>query len=131
MTNFEKVHEFHDHFNCGKGQIGHLPSLNRVMLRTRLMMEELAELVESMQLGEYVNVAKELADVLYVVLGTAVEYGLPMDEVFEAVHQSVVIMPHWLAQGDEAGRWSVTMNLSIDTTLAESRMQDKKVASAG
>ena len=42
---------------------------------------------------------------------------------FELVHQSVVVMPHWHVRGDAQGRWSVTMSLDVDTTLAESRMQ--------
>jgi 4-alpha-glucanotransferase len=33
---------------------------------------------------------------------------------FEAVHQSVCVMPHWIVQGDVAGRWSV----NIEVTLA-------------
>ncbi len=40
---------------------------------------------------------------------------------FEAVHQSVVVMPHWFVRGDQDGRWSVTMNLAVDTTQAEKR----------
>ena len=36
---------------------------------------------------------------------------------FEAVHQSVVVMPHWLIQGDAQGRWGITMTLAIDTSL--------------
>ncbi len=40
---------------------------------------------------------------------------------FELVHQSVVAIPHWILQADEEGRWSVTMRLAIDTSLAESR----------
>ena len=47
---------------------------------------------------------------------------------FEAVHQSVVVMPHWHVQADAAGRWSVAMNLSIDTSLAESRMEKPELA---
>lgn len=42
---------------------------------------------------------------------------------FELVHQSVVVMPHWIVQPDASGRWSVTMTLAIDTSLAEERMQ--------
>jgi alpha-amylase len=42
---------------------------------------------------------------------------------FELVHQSVVVQPHWQIQGDADGRWSVTMRLSCDTALAESRRQ--------
>jgi hypothetical protein len=40
---------------------------------------------------------------------------------FELVHQSVVVVPHWFVEPDAQGRWSVQMQLSIDTTAAESR----------
>jgi alpha-amylase len=40
---------------------------------------------------------------------------------FELVHQSVVAVPHWLIQAGNDGRWSTTMTLAIDTTLAEKR----------
>ena len=33
---------------------------------------------------------------------------------FELVHQSVVVMPHWIVTPDATGRWSVTLRLSID-----------------
>lgn len=46
---------------------------------------------------------------------------------FELVHQSVAVYPHWIIQGDADGRWSVTMQLAIDTQLAESRMQADQV----
>jgi alpha-amylase len=42
---------------------------------------------------------------------------------FELVHQSVVVMPHWHVRGDEQGRWSLTIQLDLDTRLAESRME--------
>jgi 4-alpha-glucanotransferase len=32
---------------------------------------------------------------------------------FEAIHQSVCVMPHWIIQGDVAGRWSVSMDIVI------------------
>ncbi len=44
---------------------------------------------------------------------------------FEAVHQSVVVMPHWLIQGDAQGRWGVTMTLAIDTSLHDKIQGDK------
>lgn len=37
---------------------------------------------------------------------------------FELVHQSVVVMPHWIVTPDAAGRWSVTMRLAIDQRAA-------------
>ena len=87
LSNYEKVKEFHDHFNClvdtEENEEYHK------LLRTRLMMEELAELVEAMQKSSSLShVAKELADVLYVVYGTADLYQIPMDEVFAEVHRS-------------------------------------------
>ncbi|MFN9369736.1 MAG: alpha-amylase/4-alpha-glucanotransferase domain-containing protein [Planctomycetia bacterium] len=33
---------------------------------------------------------------------------------FELVHQSVVVMPHWIVTPDAAGRWSMTMRLAIE-----------------
>jgi hypothetical protein len=42
---------------------------------------------------------------------------------FELVHQSVCAIPHWLVRGDAAGKWSVTMQLTASTGLAESRMR--------
>jgi alpha-amylase len=32
---------------------------------------------------------------------------------FEAIHQSVCVMPHWIIQGDVAGRWSVSMDIVV------------------
>jgi len=43
---------------------------------------------------------------------------------FELVHQSVVVQPYWLVRGDGARRWSVTMRLTMDTALAESRREN-------
>jgi alpha-amylase len=47
---------------------------------------------------------------------------------FELVHQSVVVQPHWIVQPDADGRWSVTIRLTLDTTLAESRLETSAVA---
>jgi alpha-amylase len=46
---------------------------------------------------------------------------------FELVHQSVVVQPHWHVRGDANGRWAVTMRLSLDTSLAESRAAQVEV----
>lgn len=40
---------------------------------------------------------------------------------FELLHQSVAVLPHWLVEADQHGRWTVTMQLALDTSLAESR----------
>lgn len=59
-----------------------------IELRLRLMDEELNEVFEAINHRDAVNTAQELADLLYVVLGTAVAFGVPIAEVFAAVAQA-------------------------------------------
>jgi len=49
---------------------------------------------------------------------------------FELVHQSVVVQPHWFVRGDREGRWSVEMDLAIDTSRAENRKNESAMAVA-
>jgi predicted HAD superfamily Cof-like phosphohydrolase len=58
------------------------------VLRERLIHEEFEELKEAMGKHDLAAVAKELADLLYVVYGTAVSYGIEMAPVFREVHRS-------------------------------------------
>jgi alpha-amylase len=46
---------------------------------------------------------------------------------FEAVHQSVAVHPHWLVTGDAKGMWSVEIELTLDTSVAESRKPTESV----
>ena len=49
---------------------------------------------------------------------------------FEAVHQSVVVQPHWQVKGDANGTWSVKMEVELNTDLARSRKQDDSALAA-
>ncbi len=49
---------------------------------------------------------------------------------FELVHQSVAVLPHWFVTADAEGRWSVTMNLALDTSRAESRQEQRVLTAA-
>ena len=70
--------------------------LDLLKMRTKLIEEETKEVVqETLWEDAYGNpkinkaeLTKELADLLYVTYGMAVTFGLPIDEVFERVHQS-------------------------------------------
>lgn len=64
------------------------PSDARKRLRRKLMGEELMELYNALEDKDIVLIADGLADLLYVVFGTALEYGIPIDKVFEEVHRS-------------------------------------------
>ena len=49
---------------------------------------------------------------------------------FELVHQSLVVHPHWHVVANAEGRWSVKMQLALDTKLAESRLTPQAEAIA-
>lgn len=59
-------------------------------MRVAIMQEEMAEVVEAIQQNDLPAIAKELADVLYTVLGTVDTYGLSekFDDIFAEVHRS-------------------------------------------
>ncbi|MBT6154158.1 MAG: DUF1926 domain-containing protein [Planctomycetaceae bacterium] len=40
---------------------------------------------------------------------------------FELVHQSCVVMPHWEFMAPADGKWSVVLNLAVDTSAAQAR----------
>lgn len=52
------------------------------------MVSELAEVLEALELRDEAQLAKELADLEYVTVGTAVTYDLPIGPAFDAVHRS-------------------------------------------
>lgn len=64
------------------------PSSEIADLRLDLIQEETNELAEADSLGELDKVADALADLMYVVLGTAVAYGIDLEPVFQEVHRS-------------------------------------------
>jgi len=97
-SNYEMVREFHDAMNVETD----LPEYRRdaVNLRMRLINEELKELREELYGDrtdnkmispkdiDHIKVAKELADLLYVVYGAADVFGILIDGVFAEVHKS-------------------------------------------
>lgn len=50
---------------------------------------------------------------------------------FELVHQSVVVQPHWFVVPDSEGRWSVTLEMAVDTRRADSRIEESQAVATG
>ena len=75
--NWEAVKSFHDHI----GVVPDPTSTAQAALRTRLIVEEFAETYKAMQTGDIVEAADGLADLRYVVLGTAIVYGVQMRDL--------------------------------------------------
>lgn len=59
-----------------------------VLFRLRLMLEELAELTKSADLRDPIEFIDALGDLEYVVNGTAVTFGIPLQAVVEEIHKS-------------------------------------------
>jgi predicted HAD superfamily Cof-like phosphohydrolase len=82
------VLEFHNQFDIHVSPTPSIPDEPTRMLRKRLIQEEFEELQEAMDEKSLPSIAKELADLLYVVYGTAISMGIDMEPVFKEVHRS-------------------------------------------
>jgi predicted HAD superfamily Cof-like phosphohydrolase len=82
------VAEFHRTFGILIANTPTAPDEKTRALRVRLIQEEFDELKEALDHDDLPALAKELADLLYVVYGTAVSYGIDMEPVFREVHRS-------------------------------------------
>lgn len=89
----EMVKEFHRKHKTYVYVIPTIPTDGTVVLRLRLMMEELAELATALHEKDVLEVADALADLLYVVHGTALACGVPIDAIFAEVHRSNMTKP--------------------------------------
>jgi len=83
------VAEFHTAFNLPRQA---QPSVNvektLETLRISLLEEEVGELVAAAHARDLVGIADALADITYVVYGTALTYGIDLDSVLAEVHRS-------------------------------------------
>ena len=68
-------------------------------LRMALLAEEVAELRDAVAAADIVKIADALADIAYVVVGTAVTYGIPFDRVLAEVHRSNMTKVNSPAEG--------------------------------
>lgn len=59
-----------------------------IELRKRLIGEEVKELLEAIEEGDLAHIAKEAADLAYVLRGTTDAYGIDLDTAVEEVHAS-------------------------------------------
>lgn len=84
------VIDFHKKFNAPIGEKPEVIKDERSELRYRLMKEEVDEYYTWTKEKDLPNIAKEIADILYTVLGTIVEHWLQdkIEDIFREVHES-------------------------------------------
>lgn len=88
MTNFERVQQFHKIYGQRIGTMPELADKNTQDLRISLIEEELRELKEGLEKNDVVATADALTDLLYVVYGAGVSFGIDLDACFIEVHRS-------------------------------------------
>lgn len=97
------VREFHETFGLHVAECPGVPDEKTETLRVRLIQEEFDELKEAVEARHLPHVAKELADLLYVVYGTAVSYGIDVEPVFQEVQRSNMSKGGGYSRAD--GKW--------------------------
>ena len=91
MNDFlEKVKCFHEVFKAPIFETPQIPSKERCDLRISLISEELEEMKEAIEKGDVVEVADALADLMVVLCGSILEFGMgdKFDSIFENIHNS-------------------------------------------
>lgn len=88
MNKQQALLEFHKAFNILINNTPTIPNKKIQKLRKDLIQEELDELVDAFEEENLVEVADALADLLYVVYGTAISCGIDIDPIFQVVHES-------------------------------------------
>lgn len=82
------LREFYESFNQPVQDMPMFPLPERRKLRMKLLEEEYHEYRYAERGNDFVKVADALADMLYIIGGTALEYGIPLDKIFLEVHRS-------------------------------------------
>jgi predicted HAD superfamily Cof-like phosphohydrolase len=82
------VHDFHQRFGLPCSDRPAWPGEAVHRLRVLLIEEELAELRNAGEARNLVAIADALADLLYVVYGAGVTYGIDLEPIFREIHRS-------------------------------------------
>lgn len=97
MIDYEgMVREFHRKYGHYEGKLGYTYPLEVVQLREKLIAEEAEEFKTACYrykrthnyTVDIIEMADALADILYVVFGAAIAFGIPIEKVFTEVHRS-------------------------------------------
>ena len=88
MNPYEDVKQFHLACNHPVLSTPQIPSPARVALRKALIKEEIAETLKGIADENLPEIADGICDAIYVLVGTALEYGIPLPMIWKAVQQS-------------------------------------------
>lgn len=84
----EDVIKFHKKFELPIEAKPTLPLADVKQLKTVLLFEEFTELLEAMSEDNLVEILDGLVDLIYIIIGTAIVYGLPLEEAWAEIHKT-------------------------------------------
>ena len=84
----QKVKDFHKKFGIVINEKPTLANPDTRALRIRLIKEELEELIVAIKADKLDQVADALGDLLYVVYGAGVSFGIDLEPVFNEIHRT-------------------------------------------
>jgi predicted HAD superfamily Cof-like phosphohydrolase len=76
---------WHERFGV---EVGDSPAIRTPELRVSLISEEARETCEAIMRGDLVEAIDGMCDVIYVVMGTAVAFGIDLEPFFAEVHRT-------------------------------------------
>ena len=89
MLNLQRdLFAFHQKMNLEVNGYPQIPDEKTKALRSKLISEEAKEVSEALGKDDLQGVAKELIDLIYVTVGTAISYGINLSPIWDAVHES-------------------------------------------
>lgn len=87
-SNHNKVKEFHETYGAYISEESKLPDSSIRDLRKSLLQEEFDEYIKAEEDNDLVEIADALGDMMYIIYGTAISYGIPLDDIFNEIHAS-------------------------------------------
>ncbi|XAI95917.1 phosphoribosyl-ATP pyrophosphohydrolase-like protein [Microcystis phage Mwe-JY26] len=88
-TLMNDVADFHTACDLPVLSVPTIPPADRKALRIKLIDEEVnRELLPAMEADNIVEISDAMADSIYVIVGAALEYGVPLDRVWAAVQRA-------------------------------------------
>lgn len=85
----KSVAEFHNMTGTINSTEINLPPKGHLReLRRNLLLEEFNEFLDGDDNDDIVDIADALGDMLYIIFGTALVYGIPLDKIFSEIHSS-------------------------------------------
>jgi predicted HAD superfamily Cof-like phosphohydrolase len=83
------IAQFHSAFDLPMRQVPSAEVDNALArLRVALLEEEVSEFIAASEKGDLIGITDALADIVYVVYGTALTYGIDLDSALREVHRS-------------------------------------------